>query len=630
MKTLSIDCGQKVSHANKNYVIKSILDLKAVILEDPNTGELLRANISELDAEVVEVEPISMDREFISIPDKHLQVAQHRFSIIRELLEGTNTKSVDEIAKEAGVFRSTIYRWIDRYEQTGLVSSLAPSEGKGAKGKSRLDPEVDLIIKGAIDEFYLTNQKKPVQKVCIEVQKQCVNAGLKPPHVLTVRNRINQLSEYERLKKRNGAKAAKEMFEPKVGTFPGAETPLSVVQIDHTLLDIILVDETYRKPVGRPWITVAIDIYSRMVVGFYISFETPGAMGTGLCIAHAILDKEEYLARLDVQGDWPCWGKMRTIHVDNAKEFRGNMLRKACLEYGIELTWRPVATPNWGGNVERFIKTLVKEVHTLPGTTFSKPSDRKDYDSVKKASLTLRELEKWVAEFIVNVYHQRPHTALQMSPIDKYKQGLFGTEGKLGTGIPPKILDKRKVRLDFMPYEERTIQHYGVIIDNISYYGDVMRKWINSTDEKSGKARLKKKFIFKRDPRDISKVYFFDPELRDYHQIPYRDTSRPAMSIWEYREIIKRLKDDGMRRIDENAIFQTYDRMMELEKSAVSKTLKSKRLGGKKLLRASKQEKPSVHEEIEPIGNTEETVSQVINISRNIKPFEDYEHGASR
>ncbi|WP_454740503.1 hypothetical protein [Cupriavidus necator] len=36
-----------------------------------------------------------------------------------------------------------------------------------------------------------------------------------------------------------------------------ARHPLDIVQIDHTLADIILVDEAYRHTIGRPWLTLA-------------------------------------------------------------------------------------------------------------------------------------------------------------------------------------------------------------------------------------------------------------------------------------------------------------------------------------------------------------------------------------
>jgi putative transposase len=334
--------------------------------------------------------------------------------------------------------------------------------------------------------------------------RRCRNAGVPLPHPNTVRYRIAQLSEEMKLKKRVNAKAAREKFAPVTGHFPGADYPLAVVQIDHTELDIILVDDIHRLPVGRPWITLAIDVFSRMVAGLYVSFDPPGALSTGLCVAHAILPKEKWLARYDITASWPCWGLMKTIHTDNAKEFRGNMLRRACEEHGIELNFRPVATPHYGGHIERLLGTVLKEIHTLPGSTFSNPSERGEYDSEARAAMTLFEFEKWLANFIVGVYHQRVHSSLQMSPIKKYEQGIMGTEGSPGTGHPVRILDEDHLRLGFMPYVARTIQGYGVVIDEIHYYSDVLRRFINAADPAD--PRRKRQFIFKRDPRDISQI----------------------------------------------------------------------------------------------------------------------------
>ena len=36
--------------------------------------------------------------------------------------------------------------------------------------------------------------------------------------------------------------------------------PLELMQIDHTLADVIVVDEIDREPIGRPWLTLAIDV----------------------------------------------------------------------------------------------------------------------------------------------------------------------------------------------------------------------------------------------------------------------------------------------------------------------------------------------------------------------------------
>ncbi|WP_044615413.1 hypothetical protein [Gynuella sunshinyii] len=56
------------------------------------------------------------------------------------------------------------------------------------------------------------------------------------------------------------------------------------------------------------WITLAFDVFSRMVTDFYVSFDPPSALLTGLCLAQSILPKEKYLARFNVKGEWPVWG----------------------------------------------------------------------------------------------------------------------------------------------------------------------------------------------------------------------------------------------------------------------------------------------------------------------------------
>lgn len=406
------------------------------------------------------------------------------------------------------------------------------------------------------------------------------------------------------MKKRIGAKEAGYKFNPILGSFPGADFPLSVVQIDHTRVDIILVDEYYRKPYKRPWLTLAIDVYSRMVVGFYLSFDPPGALGTGLCIAHSILPKEIWLEKIGVQESWPCWGFMSVIHLDNAKEFRGNMLKMACKNHNINLEFRPIATPHFGGHIERLLGVFSKEIHNLAGTTFSSPTQRKNYDSEGRASLTLPEFEKWLTLYITKIYHFKNHSSLNDSPINKWKEGIVGNKEQPGIGIIPRIFNERKLRLDFMPYEERTIQEYGAVIDHITYYHDVLRRYIHSKTD-----NIKRKFIFRRDPRDISVVYFYDPELKEYFDIPYRDTSLPAISIWEFRDVLRTLKKNKMP-INEKSIFDTYREMDDIEKKAIRETRNKRREIKNFQNIISFDESVKIEDEID---------TELINI----KPFED-------
>jgi hypothetical protein len=59
------------------------------------------------------------------------------------------------------------------------------------------------------------------------------------------------------------------------GRFRGANFPLSAAQIDHTPVDAIMVDNVHRHPIGRAWLTLLIDLFSRMVLGYHISFDMP-------------------------------------------------------------------------------------------------------------------------------------------------------------------------------------------------------------------------------------------------------------------------------------------------------------------------------------------------------------------
>jgi putative transposase len=85
---------------------------------------------------------------------------------------------------------------------------------------------------------------------------------------------------------------------------------------------------------------VVIDVYSRMLLGFAIYLEKPSAFTAGMAIAHAVLPKENWLADVGVQSEWPCWGRMRKIHCDNAKEFRGSVTGRACQDHDIAVEHR--------------------------------------------------------------------------------------------------------------------------------------------------------------------------------------------------------------------------------------------------------------------------------------------------
>ncbi len=636
MKALSVKKSNTVYIGDKKYEVINPINLKQVLLRDVENGETGTFPIMHLRAAPEK----GMNKDNDSIPiehidDAHWEIAKKRYEIIKPLLGSNRTKKdVVKRAKKFGVSYGPVYSWIKRYEATGQISSLVPLyENKGGKGTDRMNEPVNTIIMDTIDELYKTPQRLKVKDVHREIAIRCKNAGLKPPHENTVRNRINKMSKREIMAKREGVSKSNSIYGSSAGSY-NVKYPLQVIQVDETPLDIILVDEVYRQPIGRPYLTCGEDVFSRMVFGFCLSLEHPSFYTAGQCLYMGIMPKQEYLKQAGVEGDWDIWGlpKSVIIHTDNADWYRGKDLRRFCEQYGVSLQFRPVKTPKYGGHIESFIGTVNSEIHKVPGTTFSNTKERGEYDSEAKAVMTIKELESWITNLIVNVYHIRPHSGINlMMPKKKYESGIFGDETTAGTGLPEIIQgeDAIKLRLTLLPSVERSVQRDGVTIDHITYYGDVLRKYVEY-----GRAGKKSNFIFKRDPRDISIVYFYAPDLKEYFPIPYRNVAYPPISVWELRKIQKYLKDKNMKDFNEDDIFRGYAEMNRIKNEAIKKSKSVRREqeakqryrektgekiskgGDKPLYEAAKDSNKSIRKAID---------SRMEDIFSTPTPFEDIE-----
>lgn len=373
------------------------------------------------------------------------------------------------------------------------------------------------------------------------------------------------------MERREGRKAARDKFAPAAGSFPHATAPLSVVQIDHTELNVQIVDDVNRLPIGRAWITVGIDVHTRMITGFHVSLDAPSALSVGACIANSCLEKAALLEEYKIKGTWPVWGLMAAIHADNGKDFRSTSIAKSCMEHGISVEWRPCGSPEFGGHIERFMGILATELRNIPGTTFANIKEKGAYDSEGRATLTLRETEEYILEWIVNIYHNRFHKGIDMTPLRKWEAAILGTENSFGAGLPPKIANASDFRISFLPSAERTIQRDGVQWDNMHYYDGCIDHLINKYE-----GRHNQNFIFRRDPRDVSKIYFYDAERKAYTEIPWT-RSDSYISVWELRAAKEKLREENISNPTEDQIFEALDRQAKRIKEASVKTKKARR-----------------------------------------------------
>ncbi|EMM6378493.1 transposase [Pseudomonas sp. HMSC066A08] len=501
-----------------------------------------------------------------TLPDEAWAQARHRTEIIGPLaaLEVVGHEAADEAAQALGLSRRQVYVLIRRARQgTGLVTDLTPGRSGGGKGKGRLPEPVERIIRELLQKRFLTKQKRSLAAFHREVAQACKTQKLPVPARNTVAQRIAGLHPAKIARSRGGQDAARPL-QGAGGIPPEVTMPLEQVQIDHTVIDLIVVDERDRQPIGRPYLTLAIDVFTRCVLGMVVTLEAPSAVSVGLCLAHAACDKRPWLEGLNVEMDWPMSGKPRLLYLDNAAEFKSEALRRGCEQHSIRLDYRPPGQPHYGGIVERIIGTAMQMIHDeLPGTTFSNPGQRGEYDSEKMATLTLRELERWLA-LAVGTYHGSVHNGLLQPPAARWAEAVERV------GVPAVVTRPTAFLVDFLPVIRRTLTRTGFVIDHIHYYADALKPWI------ARRERLPA-FLIRRDPRDISRIWVLEPEGQHYLEIHYRTLSHPAVTLWEQRQALAKLRQLGREQVDESALFRMIGQMREIVTTAQKATRKARR-----------------------------------------------------
>jgi putative transposase len=574
-RTVVIQVGGLVQSGGKVYRISQVLDFESVLGVDVESSRTTPLRVAELRPLGNETPQTATD--LFEIADSDWEIAERRFAAIKPLIIALTPGryEVEQRAAEVGVDTATLYRWLQRYRAYDDVSALIPMRRGWKTGKQRIPASAEEVIQEVINDYYLTQQRPTSQKAIQEVHRRCEQRGIVMPSPSTIRTRIASIPERTHLRGRGFREKAKNKFSPVAGSFPNADYPLAVVQIDHTPADVILVDDYYRKPIGRPWITLAMDIFSRMVTGYYLSFDPPSETSVAMCVAHSMIPKDEWLLLHKVQADWPVWGRPRTIHVDNGADFRSNNFQRSCTAYGIHLEFRPVKQPRYGGHIERLLGTFLKEIHDLPGTTFSSIKDKEGYDPEKHAVMTISEFEEWLVTLICKVYHQRLHTGIGMAPRKRWESGIFGYGDTPGVGLPPRPADRLTILLDFLPAFRRTVQTFGVTIDGMAYYAEALRPWINAQDPDD--RNKKREFVFRRDPRDISVIWFRDPDILQYFKIPFANQSLPSISIWELNAAKDLLKREGADSVDERQILRAVTELRSKVEEAKDKTKKARR-----------------------------------------------------
>jgi putative transposase len=437
-----------------------------------------------------------------------------------------------------------------KFEVTQATTTLLPEPTGCKPGTFKLGEEKEEVISKLVDEFYLQKERPRIADLHAKVAREFRRHGWPAPCFETVQRRVEALDPKVRDRARLGGKQARLLHSPVPGHV-NAQAPLERVEIDHTLMNVIVrSDDPASDFRARPTITIAIDVYTRCVLGFHIGFEPPSSLAVALCLAHSVFPKDPKVAD-GSDLSWPMHGLMKSIVVDNGKDFRSEAFKRGCMQYGILLGYRPVGSPHYGGVIERLIGTFMRRTEVLPGTTKSNVVEKGGYDAVGKATMTLSQLRKWMVARVM-AYHADSHRMLRKPPASMWVQPE-----------PAPLPDARSFLLDFLPGDMRTLSRTGVDMHCLQYWSEDFR------EHSTRKPRVRVTY----DPRDISAVYVRLPDGKvTTAHVTLRDVPAISHAEWE------------MRRAHERAIaanptyVRTRDEADDIAESIVVEAVATKKL----------------------------------------------------
>lgn len=560
--------------------VRSLSEIQFCVL---GTAEHVWSSAEELSAPVAELKPKALVHPQDADPLLEREaMAWH--DALGTLPLRASTSQIGVVAARMGVDRRTVLRRRALYLADPSPNSQLRALPGPAPGSRRLPPAVEAVINQAIHDIYLTRQRCPVSVVLLHVRMLCEQSGLEPVSRKAVEARIRALDPMFAARKRLGPELALAVQAPSV---KGVTThrALQLVQIDHAIIDLVVVSPDTRLPIGRPWITLAIDVHTRCVVGYYLSMDEPTQTSVALCLAHACLPKDAWLRRWDLKGDYPIFGKFEAVSWDNARTFRTQGIEAQCQRYGIEVVLRPVRKPHYGAYIERLIGTLMGKIHLLPGTTFSNPQQRKDYDSERHAVMTLTDLAKWIGHEIVDVYHHTPHRGLGgLTPRAKWDAAWTQADGTVT--LPPLIADPRHFMVGLLPRKERSVTREGISLHGLRYWDPAIAQLINN----------KQRYYVHFNHGDLTKIYLH--YQGDYIDVPLIDRTRSPFTWDELKEAKRALAKTGAPRAKEAVVFAAITEQRQIQDKAAATSKRAR------LKKARRPETPSVTPKSAPVDYT--------------------------
>jgi transposase InsO family protein len=344
--------------------------------------------------------------------------AMRRWEIIKPALRG-------EPITDRTVTTRTHRNWIASFRRAaasdgnGLLGLIPRHRHKGNSTDrlALMDERLRPLMIECINEVYETPVKKTKSLVYGELARRCESIGLTPPTYKTFNQAIKRRADAAQMAKMEGRKVSyqhEEFIELSHVKLPvHGDRPWEFAHIDHTELDVELRHSTKHILMGKAWLTLLIDSFSRRVLAYYLTFDPPSYRS---CMG-AIRECVRLFNRLP-----------ECLVADNGAEFHSVYFEKLLARYQCDIQWRPPTSPRFGAIIERFIHTLNQQfIHNLMGNTKIMKKARQvtsEVDPKKLAVWTLPLLDDHLMAYFCEEYDTRMHVGLGCSPREEFQRGL--------------------------------------------------------------------------------------------------------------------------------------------------------------------------------------------------------------
>lgn len=461
------------------------------------------------------------------------------------------TERYEAKAHELGVGVATVRRWVGRFRSEGPAGLVDRRAHRSADPLAGIDQRWLDACAGVLEEH--TEASRPTRQLLLErvdarVQALDSGQGVPLPSTRGARRALAELSRGTNALV-GSTKGKRSIANRPAGAYGRlrATRPGEYLLLDTTRLDVFAME-----PLTLRWVnvelTIALDLYSRCVVGLRLSPVSTKAVDAALILYEAVVPRSQTLTGCGVTSyvglpsvvvidadkvDGGPGGSglpgvaPETLVVDHGKIYLSEHLLAVCARLGISIQPARPMTPTDKAPVERFFRTLNDQLlGALPGYKGSDVHSR-GKSPEDECYFFVDELERVMREWVDTVYHQRPHDGLvdpavpglHYSPAEMFEQGV-ARAGRL------RIPARADLVYDFLPVAWRTIQHYGVEVNGLRYNGAALTPYRNRTSPFTGANAGRWPLRF--DPDDVSRLYFQDPQDNTWHAL-----------LWEHAQEIR-------------------------------------------------------------------------------------------